>query len=82
MEEYVSISSSCFRIKKSKKEITKFFSEKYQVNNLIIKRIDSEFIQHKLSHINIKSRFWLTENKINVHNGIYVSSFKEYQCLN
>ena len=60
------------------KEITKFFSEKYQVKNLIIKLIDSEFIQHKLSHINIRSRFWLTENKINVDEGIYVSSFKEY----
>ena len=64
--------------KKVNKEITKFFSEKYQVKNLIIKLIDSEFIQHKLSHINIRSRFWLTENKINVDEGIYVSSFKEY----
>ena len=64
--------------KKVNKEITKFFSEKYQVKNLIIKLIDSEFIQHKLSHINIRSRFWLTENKINVDKGIYVSSFKEY----
>ena len=64
--------------KKVKKEITKFFSEKYQVNNLIIKRIDSEFIQHKLSHIHIKSRFWLTENKINFDEAIYVSSFNEY----
>ena len=64
--------------KKINKEITKFFSEKYQVKNLIIKRIDSEFIQHKLSHINIRARFWLTENKINVDEGIYLSSFKEY----
>lgn len=64
--------------KKVNKEITKFFYEKYQVKNLIIKLIDSEFIQHKLSHINIRSRFWLTENKINVDEGIYVSSFKEY----
>ena len=35
-------------------------------------------IQHKLSHINISSRFWLTQNKINLDEGIYVSSFEEY----
>ena len=64
--------------KKKKKEIAKFLSEKYQVKNLTINLIDSEFINHKLSHINIRSRFWLLENKINVDEGIYVSSFKEY----
>ena len=64
--------------KKVKKEITKFFSKKFQVNNLIIKRIDSEFIQHKLSHINIMSRFWLTDLKINDSKALYVSSFNEY----
>ena len=64
--------------KKTKKEIVKFLSEKYQTKNLTINLIDSEFIQHKLSHINIRSRFWLTENKINVDGGMYVSSFKEY----
>ena len=49
----------------------------WKVKNLIIKRIDSEFIQHKLSHINIRARFWLTENKINVDEGIYLSSFNK-----
>ena len=64
--------------KKGKREITKFFSEKYQVKNLIIERINTEFIQHKLSHINIKSRFWLTDLQINVSKAVYVSSFNEY----
>ena len=64
--------------KKKKKEILIFLLDKYQAKNLTINLIDSEFIQHKLSHINIRSRFWLTENKINVDEGIYVSSFNEY----
>ena len=64
--------------KKTKKEITKFLLEKYQTKNLTINLIDSEFIKHKLSHINIRSRFWLVENKINANEGIYLSSFKEY----
>tara|TARA_B100000900_G_scaffold181937_1_gene154344 strand:- start:4790 stop:5833 length:1044 start_codon:yes stop_codon:yes gene_type:complete len=63
---------------KDKKEILKFLAEKYQTKNLKINLIDSEFIQHKLSHINVRSRFWLTENTINVDEGIYVSSFEEY----
>ena len=63
---------------KDKKEILKFLAEKYQIKNLKINLIDSEFIQHKLSHINVRSRFWLTENTINVDEGIYVSSFEEY----
>jgi len=45
---------------------------------LKINLIDSEFIQHKLSHLNISSRFWLTQNEINLDEGIYVSSFEEY----
>ena len=63
---------------KDKKEILKFLAEKYQIKNLKINLIDSEFIQHKLSHINVRSRFWLTENTINIDEGIYVSSFEEY----
>ena len=63
---------------KDKKEILKFLAEKYQTKNLKINLIDSEFIQHKLSHINVRSRFWLTENRINIDEGIYVSSFEEY----
>lgn len=61
-----------------KKEILKFLAEKYQTKNLKINLIDSKFIQHKLSHINVRSRFWLTENRINVDEGVYVSSFEEY----
>ena len=64
--------------KKTKKEIVKFLSEKYQTKNLTINLVDSEFIKHKLSHIHIISRFWFSENMINVDKGIYVSSFKEY----
>ena len=58
--------------------ISKFLLEKYQTKNLTINLIDSEFIKHKLSHINIRSRYWLAENIINVDEGIYVSSFKQY----
>ena len=64
--------------KKKDKEIVKFFSEKYHLKNLQINLIDSEFIQHKLSHINIRSRFWLTEININLIEGIYVFSFEDY----
>jgi len=64
--------------KKEKNQILEFWAEKYQEKNLKIKLIDSECIQHKLSHINISSRFWLTQNKINLDEGIYVSSFEEY----
>ena len=64
--------------KKEKKEIFRFFLKKYRSKNLTINLIDFEYIQHKLSHIKIRSRFWLTVNEVNVSEGIYVSSFKEY----
>jgi len=64
--------------KKNKKDIIKFFSQKYQVQNLTLELIDSEFIKHKLTHINIKSKFWLIQEKIYNNKGVYVSSFDDY----
>ena len=64
--------------KKNKKDVIKFFSEKFHVENLRLELVDSEYINHKLSHINIKSKFWLIEDKMKHNRGVYVKSFKDY----
>ncbi len=70
----VNISST----KKNKKEITKLFSSKYDLESLNLKIINSEHIQHKLSHILIKSTFWFTNQKIDTDEGQFTTILEDY----
>tara|TARA_Y100000766_G_scaffold127718_1_gene109744 strand:+ start:236 stop:1297 length:1062 start_codon:yes stop_codon:yes gene_type:complete len=70
----VNISST----KKNKKEITKLFSSKYDLESLNLKIINSEHIQHKLSHILIKSTFWFTNQKIDTDVGQFTTILEDY----
>ncbi len=62
----------------NKEMINKFFSEKFKLDSIEMELINSEFIQHKLSHLNIKSRFWLVNNKTDISDGIFVDSIDQY----
>lgn len=70
----VNISST----KKNKKEITKFFIDKFNLEYLNLKQINSEFIEHKLSHIYIKSNFWVTNQKIPIKEGLFTTLLDDY----
>jgi len=70
----VNISTS----KNNKAEISNFFQHKFNMKSLNIKMINSEFIQHKLSHITIKSTFWLSYDKIDINEGIFTEIFDDY----
>ena len=64
--------------KKNKREITKFFKDKYNLESLNVKMINSEYIQHKLSHILIKSTFWFTTEKIDTKEGQFTTILEDY----
>ena len=64
--------------KKNKREITKFFKDKYNLESLNLKMINSEYIQHKLSHILIKSTFWFTTEKIVTKEGQFTTILEDY----
>jgi len=64
--------------KKDKREITKFFKGKYNLESLNLKMINSEYIEHKLSHILIKSTFWFTTEKIDTKEGQFTTILEDY----
>ena len=62
--------------KQNKKTIIKFFSKKFKIDCLSL--INPKFIQHKLTHLNIKSRFWAVKGKIDIKDGKFTQSLHEY----
>ena len=66
------------KTKKNKKTLNKFFSKKFLHDSIEMELINSEFIEHNLSHIKIKSRFWLVSNKINIKDGIFTEMLDQY----
>ena len=64
--------------KKNKTEIRKFFINKFNLETLDLKLINSEYIEHKLSHIIIKSTFWFTNEKINIYEGVFTTILEDY----
>ena len=70
----VNISTS----KKNKVEIRKFFIDKFNLQALDLKLINSEYIEHKLTHILIKSTFWFTNKKIDSDEGVFTTILEDY----
>ena len=70
----VNISSS----KKNKTEIRNFFIDKFNLETLDFKLISSQYIEHKLTHIIIKSNFWFTNEKIDIDEGVFTSILEDY----
>ena len=64
--------------KKNRTEIRKFFKSKFDVETLDIKLINEEYIEHKLSHILIKSSFWFTKEKTDIDEGIFTTILDDY----
>ena len=70
----VKISSS----KKNKTEIMNFFMSKFGLRTLKLKLINTEYIEHRLSHIKIKSSFWFTNEKIDINEGVFTTILEDY----
>ena len=64
--------------KKNRTEIRKFFKNKFDAETLDIKLINDEYIEHKLSHILIKSSFWFTKEKTAIDKGIFTTILDDY----
>ena len=64
--------------KQSKNKIIQFFLNKYKLRELNISLYNDKFIEHKLSHLKIKSRFWKAEGNINLEGQIFTDIFKDY----
>ena len=64
--------------KKNKTEIRKFFTSKFNLETLNLKLINSEYIEHKLTHIMIKSTFWFTNEKIDIDEGVFTTILEDY----
>tara|TARA_B100000989_G_scaffold256333_1_gene205498 strand:- start:302 stop:1363 length:1062 start_codon:yes stop_codon:yes gene_type:complete len=64
--------------KKNKTKIRKFFKSKFDVETLDLKLINAEYIEHKLSHILIKSSFWFTKEKIDIDKGLFTTILDDY----
>ena len=50
----------------------------YNLNNFNIILINSEIINHKLTHLNIKSRFWKVKGQLEINQGVYTDDFTDY----
>ena len=65
-------------IQKGVKIVGKFFKNKFDAETLDIKLINDEYIEHKLSHILIKSSFWFTKEKTAIDEGIFTTILDDY----
>ena len=70
----VNISNS----KKNEQEIAKSFMQKFNLETLDLKLINNEYIEHKLTHIIIKSNFWFTDEKIDINEGVFTTILEDY----
>ena len=64
--------------KKNEEEIAKFFMQKFNLETLDLKLINNEYIEHKLTHIIIKSTFWFTDEKIDIYEGVFTTILEDY----
>tara|TARA_S200000501_G_scaffold138563_1_gene130969 strand:+ start:902 stop:1963 length:1062 start_codon:yes stop_codon:yes gene_type:complete len=64
--------------KKNRSEVVKFFLKKYNLDSLSLRIINSNPIEHKLSHILIKSTFWFTKEKLQIENGLFTTILEDY----
>ena len=64
--------------KQTKKQLIDFLGLNYNLNNFNISLLNSEIINHKLTHLNIKSRFWKVKGQVEINQGVYTDDFTEY----
>ena len=64
--------------KKNKTEIRNFFIDKFNLETLDFKLINSQYIEHKLTHIIIKSNFWFSNEKIDIDEGVFTTILEDY----
>ena len=61
--------------KQTKKQLIDFLGLNYNLN---ISLINSEIINHKLTHLNIKSRFWKVKGQFEIYLEVYTDVFIDY----
>jgi len=64
--------------KQNKIFLEDYFKKKFNLSNVKMSIINKEFIDHRLSHQIIRSRFWKFETIDDVREGIFVENFKDY----
>ena len=64
--------------KQSKLYLQEYFKKKYNSSKVKISLINQKFINHKLSHLTLKSRFWNINIENNVTKGLFVSDFTDF----
>ena len=52
--------------------------EKFKVSSFNIELINENFINHKLTHLQIQSRFWKISDAPKIKGGLYVDNFEKY----
>ena len=69
---------SISKTKQTKNELIKIFSQEIGNNITKFNLINKSFIEHRLSHLKIKSRFWLVNFENNFLDGIFTNDFNRY----
>jgi A/G-specific adenine glycosylase len=64
--------------KQSKLYLQEYFKKKYNSSKVKISLINQKFINHKLSHLTLKSRFWNIDIENDVAKGLFVSDFTDF----
>ena len=59
-------------------QILEFIIDKFNLETLDFKLINSQYIEHKLTHIIIKSTFWFTNEKIDIDEGVFTTILEDY----
>ena len=69
---------SISKTKQTKNELIKIFSQEIGNNITKFNLINKSSIEHRLSHLKIKSRFWLVNFENNFLDGIFTNDFNRY----
>ena len=64
--------------KQSKEYLEEYFKKIYNASEVKISLINQKFINHKLSHLILKSRFWNIYIENNMEKGLFVSDLKDF----
>tara|TARA_B100001027_G_scaffold35124_1_gene21645 strand:- start:192 stop:1241 length:1050 start_codon:yes stop_codon:yes gene_type:complete len=59
-------------------DLKEMIYEKFKVSSENIELINENFINHKLTHLQIQSRFWKISDAPKIKGGLYVDNFEKY----
>ena len=59
-------------------DLKKMIYKKFKISSANIELINKNFIKHKLTHLQIQSRFWKISDAPKIKGGLYVDNFEKY----